>query len=764
MAKNLVVVESPTKVRTISKYLGKNFTVKASVGHVIDLPKSKLGVEIKDDHFEPVYEVIKGKKKVIDEIKKASKGVETVYLAPDPDREGEAIAWHIAEQLQGKRKKKDFVIRRVLIEEITKKGVERALAAPQDLNLPRFESQQARRILDRLVGYQVSPILWEKVRRGLSAGRVQSVALRIVCEREREIQAFTPVEYWSIEADLLGKTPPPFTAKLAKKDGEKIEIGNEEESQALVSDLEKQDYIIQKIVKKDRRRNPPAPFTTSTLQQEAARKLGFTARRTMMVAQQLYEGIELGAEGPVGLITYMRTDSTRLSEDALNGARGFIEENYGKKYLPDSPRVFKTSKRAQDAHEAIRPTLMHETPEKLNKLLKRDQLRLYRLIWDRFVACQMKQAIYDQVSIDIKAGIYDFRATGSHLKFDGFMKLYVEGQDNEGSEEADLLFPQLKEGEKLKLKELKPEQHFTKPPPRYTEASLVKELEENGIGRPSTYASILSTLQSRKYVEKDQRNFLPTELGFLICDLLVENFPEIFNVKFTAQMETDLDQIEEGEKDWQEALRDFYDPFAKSIKVAKKKMRDIKREETPTDLKCEKCDSPMVIKWGRHGHFLACTGYPDCKNTKEFKRDEDGKIQIVEQPEVDEKCEKCGAPMVMKTGRFGKFLACSKYPDCKNTQSISTGVKCPEKGCKGNLVERRTRRGRVFYGCSAFPKCKHALWNKPVAEKCPDCGAPYLAEKFTKKDGAHLQCVNKECGFKRSLEESSTESSSTKKD
>ncbi|MFH1262569.1 MAG: type I DNA topoisomerase [Pseudomonadota bacterium] len=757
MSKSLIIVESPTKVKTIGKYLGREFIVKASVGHVWDLPKSKLGIEV-GDSFVPQYEVIKGKQKVVDEIKKAAKEVATVYLAPDPDREGEAIAWHLAEAIQGKTKKTKAAapkIFRILIDEITKQGVQRAMAAPGELDRAKYESQQARRILDRLVGYKISPLLWDKVRRGLSAGRVQSVALRIVCEREREVRAFIPAEYWTIDVTAEASEPPPFLLHLISKNGEKIEIPAKKEAEAAEADLRKQILTVSDVQTKERRRTPPPAFTTSKLQQESARKLGFGPKKTMLLAQQLYEGVELGEEGAVGLITYMRTDSTRLSNEAINVAREFIEENFGKEYLPENPRFYKTAKKAQDAHEAIRPTLLVHPPEKVKKFLKRDQFALYQLIWNRFLACQMAEAVYDQTTIDVKAGPYGLRATGSVLRSDGYMKLYIEGTDDaDADEEKAEQFPALKPGDPLTVSTILPEQHFTKPPFRFTEASLIKELEENGIGRPSTYASILSTLQDRKYAMRNTGGSLePTDLGFLVNDLLVEHFKDVMEVEFTAQMEEQLDRVEEGEGDWQELLRKFYDPFMKDLKSATKMMRDVKREETPTDIVCEKCGKMMVIKWGRHGHFLACSAYPECRNTKEFRKKEDGAIEVLKQETTDEVCDVCGSPMAVKTGRFGKFLACSRYPDCKTTRSISTGVPCPEAECGGKLLERRTRRGRSFYGCSKYPKCKHALWNKPIVSVCPSCQAPYLVEKFTKKTGPVLQCVKKSCGYSRPIEE-----------
>jgi DNA topoisomerase-1 len=718
MGKSLVIVESPAKAKTINKFLGKNFLVMASVGHIKDLPKSKLGVEI-DKDFEPQYVKIKGKAKTITELKKAGKTAEKIYLAPDPDREGEAIAWHIADEVDKDRKK----THRVMFNEITEKAVKEAMTHPTSLDKNKFDAQQARRVLDRLVGYQVSPILWDKVRRGLSAGRVQSVAVRLICDREREIQAFIPKEYWSITAEFEGRGDEPgFTAKLAKKDGKKLEINNGDEAGAIVTELTGADYKISGIEKKETKRNPAAPFTTSKLQQEASRKLGFTAKKTMMFAQQLYEGVELGDEGPVGLITYMRTDSTRISGEAVEEVRGYIEAKYGADYLPEKPRFYKTKKKSQDAHECIRPTYFDHPPDKVKKFLSRDQLRLYTLIWNRFVACQMAHAVIDQTRVEITALKYLFAATGSVVKFPGFMAVYIEGQDNGNGNgdkaDAPATLPNLTKGDLLILLALNPEQHFTQPPPRFTEASLVKELEENGIGRPSTYAAIISTIQDRGYVEKDARQLKPTELGFLVTDLLVESFPRILNVEFTAHMEEELDKVEEGRVEWHETMREFYGPFKENLEKAQKEMKNVKAEEVPTDIVCDKCAKVMVIKWGRLGKFLACSGYPECRNTTDFTTDENGKVEPVEKKvETDEKCPECDAPMVVKNGRFGRFLACSKYPDCKTTRPYSTGVPCPEEGCGGMLVERRTKKGRVFFGCSNYPKCKHAAWKLPKNEK-----------------------------------------------
>ncbi len=756
MAKKLLIVESPAKAKTIGKYLGKDFSVKASVGHVKDLPVSKLGVDLEKE-FEPTYEVIKGKKKVIDELKKAAEGAEAVFLATDPDREGEAIAWHIAEEIRGKAKPKKSKkaaasttpVHRVLFHEITKRSVQEALKNPLELNQKLFEAQQARRVLDRLVGYQISPLLWDKVQRGLSAGRVQSVAVRLICEREEEISKFKSEEYWSIETRLEGSNPPIFSAKLLAQAGKKLEISNQAEADGLKTALEKSSFLLKEILRKERRRNPYPPFITSTLQQDASRKLGFTAKKTMMLAQRLYEGVELGGDA-VGLITYMRTDSTRLSPDALNQVREYIAKQYGKEFLPDQANIYKTKKAAQDAHEAIRPTSTEYDPESVKQYLEPDQYKLYDLIWKRFVACQMNPAIYDQTTFNITAADYELRATGSVVKFAGFLSVYQESRDEGAAAEEDdeqKTLPNLKEGESLKLHEILPEQHFTQPPPRFTEASLVKELEEKGIGRPSTYAAILSTIQDKKYASKDAGRFHPTELGKVVNKLLVENFPEILNVTFTAQMENELDEVEEGNLAWTKALSDFYTPFEKTLAHAKVKMKNLKKQEIATEFTCEKCGKPMVIKWGRHGEFMACSGYPECKSTKEIARGEGGKIMPQEQPTTDEVCEKCSAPMVVKRGRFGSFLACSKYPECKSTKAIPIGVNCPE--CSSALSERRSKRGKVFYGCTGYPKCTFALWDKPINETCPQCNAKYLVVKYSKKDGEKIKCASKECGYEK---------------
>lgn len=745
MTKGMIVVESPTKVKTLQKFLGDDYIIKASVGHVKDLPEDELGVDIEKD-FQPKYVTIPGKKKILGELKKASQKVKQIYLAPDPDREGEAIAWHIAEEIGNHDKK----IYRVLFNEITQKAVLEALKKPGTLQQSLYEAQQARRILDRLVGYQVSPILWEKVRRGLSAGRVQSVAVRIICEREREIQSFVPQEYWSLTATLKGKDSPiSFNAKLIKWKGKKVNLTNEADALTMKKRLESIPFVVSKIIEQERQRHPLPPFITSRLQQEASRKLSLSAYKTMRVAQKLYEGVDLGGAGTVGLITYMRTDSPRVSTEAIHQVREWIKDRFGETYLPSKPNHYKSRKGAQEAHEAIRPTSMDLDPETIKAYLSKDEYALYKLIWDRFVASQMASATFLQTTVEIKASEAIFTATGSVPIFPGFMALYVESEDNHLSsngkaEEEEGKLPRLSEGESLELLGLTPKQHFTQPPPRFSEATLIKELEEKGIGRPSTYATILSTIKEKGYVRLEKGRFYPTELGYIVNDLLVVNFPDIVNVEFTALMEENLDKIEEGEKGWVETLREFYAPFEKDLAMAKVSMRDVKREQIPTDAVCEKCGSKMVKRWGKRGYFLACSSYPKCRFTREIEEnDENQKI------ETDVTCEKCGSPMVVKHGKFGRFLACSNYPTCKSTQSLRTGVRCPQEGCEGMLVERRTRKGRTFYGCTQYPDCTFALWDKPIPEPCPHCQAPFLIEK-TGKEGTIKRCYRKECGYRAS--------------
>ncbi|MCK4846717.1 MAG: type I DNA topoisomerase [Deltaproteobacteria bacterium] len=708
MGKSLVIVESPAKAKTINKYLGRGFKVLASVGHIRDLPKSKLGVDV-ENGFEPIYETIRGKAKVITELKKACKDVDDIYLAPDPDREGEAIAWHIKEALTTKTKPKKF--HRVLFNEITKSAISEALKNPTTIDMNKVEAQQARRVLDRLVGYQVSPILWDKVRRGLSAGRVQSVAVRLICEREESVLAFNPKEYWSITAEF-GK----FSAKLAKKNNKKFELNDEKETKSVLKELKGADFTVTTVTKKERKRNPLPPFITSKMQQEAARKLSFSAKKTMMFAQQLYEGVELGVEGSVGLITYMRTDSPRVADEAIASVREYIGTKYGADYLPDKPNFYKSKKRAQEGHEAIRPTNLIYTPEVVKEFLSKDQWRLYDLIWKRFVASQMRPAILDQTGVSIKAADYTFQASGSIVKFQGFTAIYEEGQDDVegGADGKDKILPPIEEGENLKPKKMTELQHFTQPPPRFTEATLVKTLEELGIGRPSTYAAIISTVQDREYVIKDERRLKPTELGTLINGLLIKSFSKILDTDFTAKLEDELDQIEEGTLKWTAVMEEFYGPFKEDLERAKTEMKSVKGDTVDTELKCDKCGSAMVIKWGRRGKFLACVGYPDCKSTSDFRETEDGSIEAVDNTEtVDALCPKCEGPMTVKSGRFGRFLACTAYPDCKGTRPYSLGIACGEEGCDGELTERRTKKGRVFYGCSKYPDCKYATWTLP---------------------------------------------------
>jgi DNA topoisomerase-1 len=801
MGKSLVIVESPAKAKTIGKYLGKDFVVMASLGHVKDLPKKDLAVDI-EGGFEPTYVVIEGKNKLIQELRKQAALADTIYLAADPDREGEAICYHLQEELAGKRSKGAKVFR-VMFNEITANAIRKAFQQPAAVDLHRVDAQQARRVLDRLVGYKISPLLWDKVRRGLSAGRVQTVALRLIVDREREIRAFEKREYWTIDAHLGAKKPPVLTARLVKRDDETVEITNEAGAGAIVADLQNAVYLVRSVATREKRRNPAPPFITSTIQQEAARKLRFSVKRTMMIAQRLYEGIELGKEGLTGLITYMRTDSTRVSAEALTEVRGLIVDRFGKEYLPETPNFYRSKKDAQDAHEAIRPTSALHTPEDVQPFLGEDEFKLYRLIWMRFAASQMNPAVFNQTSIEISAqgagnANYLFRATGSVPKFDGFIKVYEEGKDQQDEEDEELKhkLPAVVEGETLKFRSLSPDQHFTEPPPRFTEATLVKELEADGVGRPSTYASILSTIQEREYVKKEGGRFTPTELGMVVTDLLVQSFDDIFDVRYTASMEEALDEIEEGKVDWRVALSEFYEKFRADLVRAETEMTDIKRMEKPTDLVCDKCAKPMVIKWGRHGSFIACTGYPDCTNTRELNVDlaDVDNVDLSEQ-ESEEYCPNCGRPMVLKKGRFGQFMACSGYPDCKTTRRLDSnevrkpdvqldekcprcdsnlvqksgrfgeftacgnypkckfvkqktiGVRCPQ--CtEGEIVERRSKRGKTFYGCDRYPECDFVAWAKPLAEPCPNCGHAYLVEKWL-KNGPVVQCPNSECKYKR---------------
>ena len=734
MGKSLVVVESPAKAKTINKILGKDFVVKSCMGHVRDLPPKELGIDVEND-FKPRYVTIRGKGKVLSELRKAAQGAEEIYLATDPDREGEAIAWHVAHAIA----RKDAAVKRILFNEITPRAVRESLNHASTLDLDKINAQQARRVLDRLVGYEISPLLWKVIHSGLSAGRVQSVALRLICERDKEIDAFSPVEYWSVEALLkLAEDErngvEPFKARLLQYRGEKLEIGNGEQTARITAELNEQTFRIKEVKKRDQVRRPAPPFTTSTLQQECARRLRFSVKRTMAVAQQLYEGVEVDGEVR-GLITYMRTDSVRVADEAIQEVRDQIGKLYGTEYVPEEPNVYKAKSSAQDAHEAIRPTEAALHPDQLRSLLSPDQAKVYELIWKRFMASQMKPQVLSITTVNILAGDYLLRATGSWVKFPGFTLLYTEGKDDEEEEVAGALPTHIGAGQELALQELKPEQHFTKPPPRYTEASLVKELEADGIGRPSTYAQIITTIQDREYVEKvDNRYFVATERGHTVNKLLVETFPHIFNVEFTAKMEDRLDLIEEGHDGWVDTVREFYASWRDDLDQANARRRELKQAlQEESDVVCEECGRNMVIKWGRNGRFLACPGYPACKNTKPLPEDQ-------EQVETDEVCDQCSAPMVVKTGRYGRFLACSAYPECKNVKPFFLGIPCPEEGCDGQLVEKQSRKGKVFYGCDQYPKCKFASWDKPVGHSCPHCEAPLLFEKNSRSGSTAQYC------------------------
>src|SRR6266849_4013668 len=802
MAKALVVVESPEKAKNINKYLGRDYKVIASMGHIRDLPKSKLGVDV-DNDFAEQYESIVSREKVIKELKDAARDATDIYVATDPDREGEAIGWHLIQELGGKKRK----IHRLTFNEITKKAILDALKHPRAIDEKMVDAQRARRVLDRLVGYKISPILWDKVRRGLSAGRVQSVALKLVCDRERAIEAFVPEEYWNLFARLAGPQPPEFEAKLLKRGGASIRVVNEEQSKAILADLENASWQVSSVATKERKRYAPPPFITSKLQQTAR----FPVKKTMMLAQQLYEGIELpglGVDGPIGLITYMRTDSVRVADEALVVVREHIKTAFGDDYLPEKPTYFKSKADAQDAHEAIRPTSMQYDPETVRAYLSPDQYSLYRLIWNRFVASQMNPATFDETTVEVTAGDYLFRVKGTVPKFSGWMATYgmtpgeqtaresgEPGASTDGSAEQDEdavsgVLPPLAEGDRLELKALKPEQKFTQPPPRFTEATLVKELEENGIGRPSTYASIISVLQDRDYVDKLEGRFKPTALGTIIAQLLVKSFDDIIDVEYTRALEEDLDRIEQGKANYKGTLTTFYRKFKKDLARAGKEMQNLK-EGIKTDEVCDRCGSPMLIKVGKFGPFIACSAYPECTNTREEEIEpceNCGKPMVVRRgrfgqflacsgyPEckttrklvatkqsglraakhdqiLDEPCPRCGANLVIKQGRFGEFTACTRYPECKYVKHKTTGVKCPKDADKGGeIVERKSKRGKIFFGCSNYPDCDFVLWNRPVAEPCPKCGATFLVEKTTKKHGRLIVCNNEECDYSRSEE------------
>ena len=823
MSKALVIVESPAKAKTIEKYLGKGFEVRASIGHIMDLPKNDIGVELKNRTFEPELIVSPGKEKVVDQLKKLGRAADEIFLAPDPDREGEAIAYHLMLQL-GTTDKERKKIRRVTFNEITKKAVQEAFKHARDVDQNLVDAQQTRRVLDRLVGYQISPLLWDKVRRGLSAGRVQTVAVRLIVEREREIGAFNSVEYWTLDAVLHAEkqSDKSFKARLVGIDGERISVDavsgpalkGEQETRAALAALEKAEWTVASVVKKERRQSPPPPFTTSQLQQDASRKLGFNVRRTMGVAQRLYEGIDLGAEGTTGLITYMRTDSPRVAPDAIAGAREWVGRQLGAQYLPETPNVYKGKKDAQDAHEAIRPTDAARTPESVARFLSDEQQKLYKLIWQRFVASQMAPAQLAVTQVNIAAAsrldkrTYDFRVSGTTVIFDGYQKIYEASKDKRDEDDESLAnkLPNLDNAKRLELEKLEHEQHFTEPPARYNEASLVKELEERGIGRPSTYASIISTIQDREYVVKhggSRGRFYPTEIGVVVCDLLVESFPYIFDMAYTAKLEEELDDIEEGKEKWTDLLNGFYDHFEEELKDAGKKMRDIKRMEKVTKETCDLCGSPLLLKWGKFGSFFACSAYDkkdpsSCTFTKENTADKPdmntpeaqeagdteeycencGRVMVLrrgpfgmfmscpgysedppcktirklsqkqqQKPPVPtgEDCPLCGKPLVLRQGQYGEFVSCSGYPKCKYVkQNLIEGMKCPKCGT-GDLAERKARRGNIFWGCTNYPKCDFTSNSKPVAQKCPECGSPYLVEK-TLRSGIYLECPNKKKG------------------
>jgi len=822
MAKSLVIVESPAKAKTINKYLGKDFIVMASIGHIKDLPSKGLGVDVQNN-FQPEYEIIpdskkRNNKRIVSDLKKTAKTASAIYLAADPDREGEAICQHLAEEIVPK--KPAVPTFRVMFNEITKRAVQQAFEHPKQIDGNLVDAQQARRVLDRLVGYKVSPLLCRTIGGRLSAGRVQSVALRMVVEREREIEAFKKTEYWTIAANVAGRQPPAFDARLLKVGEQTVKtsgfdndlkkneilIGDESQAKDLVAEAEKQSFVVNEVTTKERKRNPVPPFITSKLQQEAARKLGFAVKRTMMIAQHLYEGVEIGAEGSVGLITYMRTDSIRVGEAALGEVPQFINGQYGANYLPEKAVHYRGKKDAQDAHEAIRPTDVARTPDSLAQYLKPEELKLYRLIWQRFVASQMMPALFDQTTIDIQAGRLVFRATGSVQKFDGFLKVYQEGRDEKGEDEEDeRTLPLVTKGESLVLNKIDPEQHFTEPPPRFTEATLVKALEEKGIGRPSTYAAIMTTIVDREYVEKKEGRFHPTALGKTVNDVLIDGgFADLFNETYTARMEEELDEIEEGKLKWTDALTEFYDKFKDDLAQFTKYAKDVKTKETPTEEVCLKCNTPgmvqklgrfgkylkclecgatrdaepaagqdgaastegsgngeaeepeacelcgkqMQLKRGRFGPFYGCSGYPECRNIRKISKS--GQVSA---PPVllDEKCPLDNAQLVKRQGRFGEFISCSNYPKCKYIKRETTGVACPRPGCKGELIVKRSKRGKAFYGCSEYPKCESVFWDKPIVEKCPQCGAPFLLEKTTRK-GTTRRCANEECGYKSDVQ------------
>ncbi len=786
MAKKLVIVESPAKAKTINRYLGSDFVVEASVGHIKDLPKSKLGVDV-EKGFEPEYKTIRGKSEIIKKLKDLSQKAQQVYIATDPDREGEAIAQHIQEELKQDSDK----VFRVLFTEITQSGVSKAMEKPLKIDSHLVYAQQARRVMDRLVGYRVSPLIWKAVYPGLSAGRVQSVALKLVCEREGEIGNFSPIEYWSVLGKFKDEKEEEFEAKLYSIDGKELRdpqgsangneqngksffIESQERASSISEELKAAEYVIAAISRKEQKRNPAPPFITSTLQQAASTRLGFSPKRTMMLAQQLYEGVDLGPEGRVGLITYMRTDSTRISDEAIGAARSYIKGEFGDEFLPKEARHFKKAKASQDAHEAIRPTHMEFLPQEVKKHLPREMFLLYDLIWKRFIASQMNPAVYDQITVSIESKSdpklaagdsnprFIFRATDSRVKFAGFLQVYdittedadLSKPDEDGEELQRFKLPaSLKDGQGVDLEEILPRQHFTKPPARYTESSLVKELESLGIGRPSTYSSIVSTIEDRGYVELKERRLFATDLGMNVSKILSSHLPDFFDVKFTAEMESELDEIANGDKKYLDVMNEFYQPFDTAVKGVEGRIDEIKSNVDGQQVTCDVCGAQMVIKWSRRGRFLACSRYPECKNTKPIDAHDDNN-----RPTGD-KCPECGADLIYKNSRFGKFIGCSNYPNCRYTKSITTGVKCPDCG-KGELAQRFTRKKRIFYGCTNYPKCHYATWDKPVSLPCPLGDSPFLLEKYTKAKGNYYKCPKCESEF--SPEEANASNNSDK--
>lgn len=762
VSKHLIIVESPAKTRTLKKFLGRNYQVEASMGHIRDLVKKDLGISA---NYDPHYEVLPAKRDVVKKLRQAADKADIIYLAPDPDREGEAIAWHIAEVLDKTGTK---TVQRVTFNEITKRAVLAALENPREIDDKKVDAQQTRRLLDRLMGFRLSPLLWQKIKQGLSAGRVQSVALKMVCDRQGEIDAFVSEEYWNLGVDLAANAPPPFSARLATIAGKKAKVDNGEDAAKIVADLKAGTFTVAGVERKEAKQRPGPPFITSRLQQEAARRFGFQVKRTMSIAQGLYEGREIGDRGQIGLITYMRTDSTRVADEALLAVRDTIRATYGAEALPPEPIHYRSKKSAQDAHEAIRPTTFDLPPEAVRAFLKPEEFKLYKLIWDRFLASQMLPAVFDVTQVEITCGRLGLKAEGRVLKSSGFLAVYEETPDEDAKEAEGApagLLPAVTEGDVLKLLEVKSEQKFTQPPPQFSEATLVKALEENGIGRPSTYAQILATLTDRSYVDRVEKRFKPTALGLLVNRMLQGSFHEILNEGYTASLELQLDEIEEGRVDWKKALSSFDEKLRRDLETAGKEMPNVKRDGVPTDEICPQCGKPLIMRFGRFGTFLGCSNYPECNYTKNPEDEETPATETAAGTEAEEipPCELCGSPMALRRSRFGTFYGCTDYPKCKNIRKTVaeqkkaepklTGVTCPECG-QGELLEKRSRRGKIFYSCSRFPTCKFALWDRPVAEECPQCGSPYLTEKITKRNGHQKICPNEGCDYKVTVEAS----------